>query len=388
MSAISTWSTTPAANNASAPNGFPEGMAPSGVNDGMREIMARIREWYEAAQWVDLGHVPTRTSSFALTLPGNLTTIYTVGRRVRFDGTSVTYGTISASTYTAPDTTLTIAEANVPTGLTAVAVSILTPDNSALPTIFPAGPVDFTGGNLRATGNTAHAAGTGLEIGYDATGTTGVIQAFDRTANAARGLRLNASSFSIRVNGVQIVALGAASAGVVANFAGAIQIAGPATLGADSSPGIWSYEYPAVRYYIGDGTGYVLHFSVRSGSATTDAFTFLESGVLRVTGPDPIVALIESDASADNGRWRLRATGESLVIQTYNDADNAQASAIVIERTGTTVDSVAIATKLSLAGHATASSASAGGASALPALPTGYVTVAVNGADKKIPYYD
>ena len=72
MSAISTWSTTPANNNDTAPNGAPEGMAPSGVNDTIREIMARVREWYEDAQWIDLGLTHVRVSSSQFTIAGAL----------------------------------------------------------------------------------------------------------------------------------------------------------------------------------------------------------------------------------------------------------------------------------------------------------------------------
>lgn len=41
----SNWSQTAASNNAAAPNGAPEGMAPSVVNDTIREVMAALRRW-------------------------------------------------------------------------------------------------------------------------------------------------------------------------------------------------------------------------------------------------------------------------------------------------------------------------------------------------------
>jgi hypothetical protein len=44
---IGSWSTTPASNNAAVPNGWPEGMAPSGVNDVGRQMMADIRTFYD-----------------------------------------------------------------------------------------------------------------------------------------------------------------------------------------------------------------------------------------------------------------------------------------------------------------------------------------------------
>jgi hypothetical protein len=46
MSNVSAWSTTASSNNAAAPNGAPEGMAPSGVNDVIRENMAANARWY------------------------------------------------------------------------------------------------------------------------------------------------------------------------------------------------------------------------------------------------------------------------------------------------------------------------------------------------------
>ena len=44
---IQDWSTTAGSNNSSAPNGFPESMAPSGVNNSARELMAQVRRWAE-----------------------------------------------------------------------------------------------------------------------------------------------------------------------------------------------------------------------------------------------------------------------------------------------------------------------------------------------------
>ena len=388
MTAISTWSTTPANNNNGAPNGAPEGMAPSGVNDTIREIMARVREWYEDAQWIDLGLTHVRVSTSQFTISGNYTTVYTVGRRVRMSGSATTYGTISASSFVAPDTTVTVAELTVPNTLSAVSISILTPDGSAVPTVFPAGPTEFTGGSMRVAGSGTHTTGAGLELIYDSITPVATVQAYDRTAAVARALRVNGASFSVRVDGVEVGLFSAATSGSVLVLRGSLQVGGPATLGAAAAAGIWSFETPIVRQYLGDGTGYSFRLSNRSGSVTTDVFTFLDTGVQVITGADAILAFVETGVTANNGRWRWRANGEAFVLQAYDDADTVQSAAITVERTGTTIDSVAVATKLALASHTTSSSASAGGASALPALPTGYVTVSVNGADKKIPYYD
>lgn len=45
MADVSTWSTTAASNNSVSPDGFPENMIPSGVNDSARENMAQIATW-------------------------------------------------------------------------------------------------------------------------------------------------------------------------------------------------------------------------------------------------------------------------------------------------------------------------------------------------------
>jgi hypothetical protein len=46
MSEVSTWDPVDANNNSAPPNGFPENMAPSGLNDGCRAIMGAVRRWY------------------------------------------------------------------------------------------------------------------------------------------------------------------------------------------------------------------------------------------------------------------------------------------------------------------------------------------------------
>ena len=46
LSNISQWNTSAASNNNAPPNGAPEGMAPSTVNDTMREMMAAVARWY------------------------------------------------------------------------------------------------------------------------------------------------------------------------------------------------------------------------------------------------------------------------------------------------------------------------------------------------------
>lgn len=67
MSNVQDWSTTAASNNSAAPNGFPEGMAPSGVNDAAREVMAAVKRWVDDVN----GTLTSGGSSNAYTLTTN-----------------------------------------------------------------------------------------------------------------------------------------------------------------------------------------------------------------------------------------------------------------------------------------------------------------------------
>lgn len=135
MANISTWSTTAANNNAATPDGWPEGQAPSTVNNCGREMMAAVRTWFEDAQWINLGNTPTRIDNDTITIAGDVTATYTVGRRLKFVGATTGYATISASSYGAPNTTIDVVmdSGNIPTSLVSVAVGILTAASSAVP---------------------------------------------------------------------------------------------------------------------------------------------------------------------------------------------------------------------------------------------------------------
>jgi hypothetical protein len=127
MSAISTWSKTAASNNAAPPDGWPEGMAPSAVNNCARENMAAIRTQWENADWFDYGYTPTRTGATTFTLVGDFTDQYIDGRGIRVNDAATYYGAVVSSTYVAPDTTVTISldSGSLTASLTAAALYIL-----------------------------------------------------------------------------------------------------------------------------------------------------------------------------------------------------------------------------------------------------------------------
>lgn len=80
MSDVQTWSTTAASNNSAAPNGFPEGMPPSGVNDAAREVMAAVARYRE-----DTDGVNTSSGTDTITLASSRTmTAYAQGDMYTF----------------------------------------------------------------------------------------------------------------------------------------------------------------------------------------------------------------------------------------------------------------------------------------------------------------
>lgn len=208
MSDIKDWSTTAADNDSPAPNGFPEGMAPGDVNDAAREVMRAVRTWYEAMGWHDLGDTPTYATATTFTITGDVTAQYSVNRRIRCTDATVLYGYISASSYGAPNTTVTVV--------------------------------------------------------------------------------LDTGSLS---GSLSAVALGA--------------------LGGDSTPN------------------------------THDKNQTIDSSA-------PAWVLVESDATADNGVWAIKADSEQLQIQLLNDDLDTAAAALTITRTGITVDAISFGQDISV----------------------------------------
>lgn len=133
---IKSYSTTASSNNSAPPNGFPEGMAPASLNDGMRQVMADIRSWYEDPAWIDFGHTPTYVSTTSFTLTGDKTSTYTVGRRIRATGTTpfTIYGTIATSSYSSSTTiTVTWDSGTINATLNAVALNLVQASIGKLP---------------------------------------------------------------------------------------------------------------------------------------------------------------------------------------------------------------------------------------------------------------
>lgn len=101
MSDVRDWSSTDASNNATSPDGFPEGMQAGKVNDSARAVMGGVRRLAEDIPWFDFGDTVSRASanSFNATGSGTLANRYYTNRRVKLTGTltGTVYGTISGT---------------------------------------------------------------------------------------------------------------------------------------------------------------------------------------------------------------------------------------------------------------------------------------------------
>ena len=116
---------------------FPENMAPSSVNDSARQVQADIRSWYTDSEWSDFGDAGiSRASATTFKITGDVTGRYLAERRLKcYDSTTTLYATIVSSSYSDPDTTITVEldnDTSLTASLTAVALASISPSNSSL----------------------------------------------------------------------------------------------------------------------------------------------------------------------------------------------------------------------------------------------------------------
>ncbi len=121
MSDVSAWSQTAAGNGVAAPpDGAPEGMQRSEVNDTQREDMAATRRWYEDPEWVDLlkeddGFTVTRTNDTTINVvfdgspARDASSKFPDGSRIRLDdGTTQLVGFVTSTSFATPNTSVVV----------------------------------------------------------------------------------------------------------------------------------------------------------------------------------------------------------------------------------------------------------------------------------------
>jgi microcystin-dependent protein len=164
---IKSLSTTPGNNNATPPNGAPEGATNiNQITDIFRQLMADIRGFWETPGWRDMGHTPTYVSSTSFSVTGDQRAFYFANQRIRISDSSTLYGTIASVAYTTVTTvTVTLDSGSISASISAVAVGLgdanktlhynLVQGTPSIPTadsILPAGMIAPYAGSSAPTG--------------------------------------------------------------------------------------------------------------------------------------------------------------------------------------------------------------------------------------------
>lgn len=139
------WDTTAANNNSTPPNGWPENMAPSDVNNSARQGMASVAEWYDDAEWLHYGHTASAYTSTTLTISGDVTAKYVAGRKIRLDQDNSKVAKVESSSYSAPNTTVTVSGYTI-AALPSIVELHLVSNDDYLPIIPPEYPTGYLTG--------------------------------------------------------------------------------------------------------------------------------------------------------------------------------------------------------------------------------------------------
>lgn len=110
-------------------------------------------------QWIESGLTPTYVGATQFTLSGDQTTVFHVGRRVKTTNSGGTrYGRITASSYSAPNTTVTVVNdsGSLDAGLSNVAYGLLSNTSPSVP--------DLSWVGLQLIGEYSASGGTSLDI--------------------------------------------------------------------------------------------------------------------------------------------------------------------------------------------------------------------------------
>lgn len=326
MAKLGSWSTTAGSNNTTPPDGWPEGQAPSTVNDCAREMMARIREVFNDVQYFDQNLTPTFINATSFSVAGDQTSAIVAGRRLKiFDATAGVATAIYATVLTASFTVVTTVSISADGGqltssLSSFAMSILSPNNSALPR--PLGVGSLSAENVYVSGT------------LTASGATVLLTTLSVSGAAAVGGALNAGSTlsvsgaatllsTLSVSGAAVVG-GALSVGGATMLAGTLSVSGTAV--AANIPKAW-----ALYDITGAGITNYANFNVASVSRSatgvsrinfSNAFVDTSYGFqLTTMGVGSIVVPTDLSKAAANCKFTCR-----LAAGTATDNVNITAS--------------------------------------------------------------
>lgn len=154
-------------------------------------------------QWVAYQAAPTYVSATSFTVAGDQTQVFQVNRRVKTTNTGgVVYSTISASAYSAPNTTVTVINDSgvLDSGLSAVAYGLISPLNSS---VLPAGI--YAGEKTFAVSGPLLATDIGKNILITATGVTVTLPLISGIPVGAAFHFISGSRFTIQRSGADVI---------------------------------------------------------------------------------------------------------------------------------------------------------------------------------------
>jgi len=346
MSDIQTWSNTAASNNASPPNGFPEGMAPSTVNDAAREVMAAISRYRS-----DTDGVNTSAGTNTITLAASRTmTAYAQGdlytfkaggtntgattinvdslgaKAVQFNGAALVGGEIvsglmytvvydgtqfqllNASAIPAIDiTTLEVTNIKAKDGTASATIADSTGVMTITSAVINGGSVALTAPSTFAVDSTSPA----LKVDANYTGTGG-----------GAGLEINSA------NATDIVVINSSYGGIASPNYAALRVTSTGTLNAIC---VEDSTNPDATPFIVDASGRTIvgYTAAVATKAITTAITppfqvlgnqGLYSWTNNATFPSSVV--FNKSKSGTNGTLSAVTDGDNLGLIQFNGADN------------------------------------------------------------------
>jgi hypothetical protein len=131
---VGSWSTNPGSNNSTPPDGWPEGQAPSTINDCGRQMMAEIRTLISDLQFIDYNNTPSYLSANSFSMGTADVTNFQIGRRVKCYDATTLYGTIES--VSASFVQVRLDSGALTSSLSSIALGVITPQNNSLPDHF------------------------------------------------------------------------------------------------------------------------------------------------------------------------------------------------------------------------------------------------------------
>jgi hypothetical protein len=250
--------------------------------------MTAVRSWYEDTEYRDFGDTVTRTGNTTFTIAEDVTGDYVANRPIRCEDSSTLYGYIVSSSYSAPNTTVTVTldSGNLSASLTSVALGV-----SPFSKSIPIQSIRNGGTDLLASANTWTALNT-FSAGVSVSGTqtnSGAIneaKGSDIASAATTDIGASAGNFVEVTGTTTITALGTVQAGTrrIVRFTGILTLTHNATsLSLPTSANITTAAGDTAEFVSnGSGNWVCVDYTRKSGASlinsSIDIQTFNSSG--------------------------------------------------------------------------------------------------------------